>query len=82
MKLLIFLLIVTVCGSLSKRPVLEPCGTKVEIINYLNGRKIHKHIESQQIEWTNYPVNTICHKHKKPMHFNSDSVTYKVKLLF
>lgn len=77
-QLLLFILIITICGSLSKPPiVVQPCGSKIMVKDYLNGKLVH--IDMREKMYTIYgnPIPMNCNYHEG-IKFRTDSVTYEV----
>jgi len=76
-QVLFFLIVLTICGSLIKAPVIEPCGTKIESKFYLKGKLVHVNIQTSGYVSSPYPEVNICYMHNK-VEFRSDSIRYKI----
>lgn len=79
-QLLLFVLIITICGSLSKPPVVvQPCGSNVKEILYYKGKVVHIDVMDQVRLYgggVDAPYN--CTMHKTPIQFKADSITFQV----
>lgn len=77
---LLFLIVLTICGSLTKPPIQRACGTKVQVDYYLKGKLRHTDIKEAFATVGSSEKETTCKMHPMKMIFSSDSVVFQVHI--
>mgnify|MGYP001579600716 CR=1 FL=1 len=78
MRLLLFIAIMLLFGSLSRPPIV-PCSKNIVSRYYLNGNLVHVDKEEYYYEYNIYK-QVECNMHDKlKFNFNCDSVTHSLK---
>ncbi|HYD90912.1 MAG TPA: hypothetical protein VEA37_05410 [Flavobacterium sp.] len=77
---LLFVVIITLCGSLTKPPIVPvKCGTKVKNSYYLKGKLVHTDISDKYGTYGTGYDRIACGLHgKTAIKFTSDSIVYEV----